>query len=241
MATHPSAKTQPMPRHVAIIMDGNGRWAKRRLLPLVAGHRRGADAVRTCVSACMNMGIDYLTLYAFSSENWSRPADEVADLMNLLQVYLRKEVAELHKKNVRMRFIGSRDRLAKDTLELMENAETLTAANSRLNLNIALNYGSQTEIAAAARAIAVDVAAGKLTPDDVTEDLLNVRMLTYGMPDPDMIVRTSGEKRLSNFMLWQAAYAELVFLDVLWPDFNEASLKDAVAEYWQRDRRYGGR
>lgn len=241
MATHPSTATQAMPRHVAIIMDGNGRWAKKRMLPRVAGHRRGADAVRTCVTACMNMGIDYLTLYAFSSENWNRPADEVADLMNLLQIYLRKEVSELNKKNVRIRFIGSRERLAPDTLALMENAEALTGGNTRLNVNIALNYGAQSEIVAAARAVAADVAAGTITLDDVTQERLSARMLTNGIPDPDMIVRTSGEKRLSNFMLWQAAYAELVFLDVLWPDFDESSLQNAVEEYWQRDRRYGGR
>lgn len=241
MATSPLNATTQLPRHVAIIMDGNGRWAKKRFLPRVEGHRRGADAVRKCIAACMDAGIDYLTLYAFSSENWNRPADEVADLMNLLKVYLKKEVAELHKKNVRLRFIGSRERLAADILDLMTDAEALTQSNTQLGVNIALNYGSHTEIAQAAKALAKQVAAGHLQLEDINEQSLGDQLFTTGIPDPEMIIRTSGEKRLSNFMLWQSAYSELVFLDVLWPDFSADHLKEAISDYYQRDRRFGGR
>lgn len=241
MATNPSKATMTPPRHIAVIMDGNGRWAKKRMLPRVEGHRRGADAVRKCIAACMDAQVEYLTLYAFSSENWNRPADEVADLMNLLKLYLRKEVAELHKKNVQIRFIGSRERLAPDTLELMTNAEALTSSNDQMQVNIALNYGAQAEIAHAARLLAQQVANGALSADQINEERLNDCLLTHGIPDPELIIRTSGEKRLSNFMLWQAAYSELIFLDVLWPDFNADSLNDAIHEYYQRDRRFGGR
>lgn len=241
MASRAKADVGAPPRHIAIIMDGNGRWAKKRMLPRAAGHSKGAEAVRTCIAACIEAGIEYLTLYAFSSENWNRPADEVADLMNLLKVYLRKEVTGLHKKDVRLRFIGSRDRLAPDTLDLMTSAETLTADNTNLVVNIALNYGSQSEIVLAAQSLARDVKAGTLNAEDITEEKLSSRLLTYDIPNPDVIIRTSGEKRLSNFMLWQAAYAELVFLDVLWPDFDKASLNNAIEEYLQRERRFGGR
>jgi len=241
MATRPSPITQDIPRHVAIIMDGNGRWAKQRKLPRVAGHRKGSDAVRRCIEACAEEGIAHLTLYAFSSENWSRPKDEVADLMHLLRIYLRKEVSELHKKNIRLSFIGSSERLSPETRKLMENAEALTRGNTRMTVHIALNYGAHSEIALAARRLAEQVVAGEITLDDITAEKLASKLLTYDVPDPDMIIRTSGEKRLSNFMLWQAAYSELVFLDVLWPDFDASALKEALDEYYSRDRRFGGR
>ncbi|MEM1020871.1 MAG: isoprenyl transferase [Pseudomonadota bacterium] len=241
MAAQLESDTRRVPRHIAIIMDGNGRWAKQRSLPRVAGHRKGADAVRTCVTAAIEAGVQYLTLYAFSSENWNRPADEVTDLMNLLRHYLRREVAELNSKNVRLHFIGKRDRLAPDTLKLMESAEELTKDNTRLHMCIALNYGSQCEIVEAARALASAVKKGDLAPEDITHAHVADNLLTAHIPDPDLIIRTSGEQRLSNFLLWQAAYAELVFLDVLWPDFDACALGKAIDEFQQRERRYGGR
>ncbi|MEO0411277.1 MAG: isoprenyl transferase [Pseudomonadota bacterium] len=241
MATQPDIQTRPIPRHIAIIMDGNGRWAKGKGLPRLAGHRRGAEAVRRCVTAASEAGIEYLTLYAFSSENWNRPADEVTDLMNLLQMYLRKEVSELDRKNVRICFIGRRERLAPDTLQLMQSAEQQTQANTGLTLCIALNYGSHSEIVEATRKIAIQVAKGALAPTEITQQHITDNLLTADIPDPDLIIRTSGEQRLSNFLLWQAAYAELVFLEVLWPDFGEDELREALNEFERRDRRYGGR
>lgn len=234
-------KNQPMPVHVAIIMDGNGRWAKKRMLPRVVGHRKGADAVRATVKACANLGIEYLTLYAFSSENWKRPADEVDDLMGLLRIYLRQELKDLHKNNVRVRFIGERAALASDIKDMISDAEKTTSANTGLNLVIALNYGARAEIIAAAKAFASDVAASKISVDDLNENSFSERLETKDIPDPDVIIRTSGEQRLSNFLLWQAAYAELVFTDVLWPDFDQAALEAAIEEYQQRDRRFGAR
>ncbi|MEM6682663.1 MAG: isoprenyl transferase [Pseudomonadota bacterium] len=241
MASQPSLLTREVPRHIAVIMDGNGRWAKKRKLPRVAGHRKGSDAVRRCIEACADEGVAHLTLYAFSSENWTRPKDEVADLMHLLRVYLRKEVSELHRRNIRVRFIGSRDRLSQETLQLMENAEALTQGNCGLNVHIALNYGAHSEIALAARTLAQAAVDGKIQAHEISEEMLGQALLTHDVPDPDMIIRTSGEKRLSNFMLWQAAYAELVFLDVLWPDFDADALKAALEEYFARNRRFGGR
>lgn len=230
-----------MPRHVAIIMDGNGRWARARRLPRLAGHRRGAEAVRATVKACADLGIAYLTLYAFSSENWKRPADEVDDLMSLLRLYLRQELADLHASGVKVRFIGERARLARDIIELIEHAERTTAGNQRLTLAIALNYGGRGEIVAAARRLAADVAARRLAAEAVDEAAFAARLETHDIPDPDVIIRTSGEKRLSNFLLWQCAYAELVFVDMFWPDFDKRALEAAISEFRLRDRRYGAR
>ena len=230
-----------VPRHVAIIMDGNGRWAKKRHLPRVAGHRQGVEAVRKVVKAAPNLGIEVLTLYAFSSENWRRPADEVSDLMGLLRVYLRNEIAELHENGVRLRFIGNWRGLSPDLVAMLDEAAARTAANTRLTLVIALNYGAQDEIARAAQALAREVQAGRLTPESITPELLAGQLDTADIPLPDLIIRTSGEQRLSNFLLWQAAYAELMFTDELWPDFGQASLAAAVEAFGQRERRYGGR
>ena len=240
MATvSPVASSAPMPKHVAIIMDGNGRWAKARGLPRVAGHQRGAEAVRRVVDGARELGISFLTLYAFSSENWKRPPTEVEDLMGLLRLYLRRELAELHRNGVRVRFIGERERLAKDIVNLIQHAEQTTGDNQGLTLVIALNYGSQREIAGAARRIAQDALAGRIDAGAVDEGLFQGYLQTVGIPDPDLVVRTSGEQRLSNFLLWQAAYAELVFMDVLWPDFTKESLESALREYERRERRYG--
>jgi undecaprenyl diphosphate synthase len=227
------------PSHVAIIMDGNGRWARARGLPRAAGHRRGADAVRRTVRAAGELGIGYLTLYGFSSENWKRPADEVDDLMKLLRIYLRGEIADLHRNNVRLRVIGNRQRLAPDIISLIDHAEQQTAGNRGLTLVIALNYGGRDEITEAVRVLVDDVAAGRLSSDAITEARIAGSLTTVGIPDPDLIIRTSGEKRLSNFLLWQSAYSELLFLDVLWPDFAKADLEQAITEFHRRDRRYG--
>jgi undecaprenyl diphosphate synthase len=240
-AVGPSGSTGALPRHVAIIMDGNGRWAKARLMPRVVGHQRGADAVKRAVTAAGELGLEVLTLYAFSSENWRRPADEVSDLMGLLRRYLLSEVQELHANNVRLRFIGDLSRLSADLLDLIAHGVNTTAANTGLTLVIALNYGSQAELTRAARLIAEQVAAGRLRPEDVSEDLLAAHLHTADLPDPDVILRTSGEQRLSNFLLWQAAYAELVFLECHWPEFQRSHLEQAIAEFQKRERRYGGR
>ncbi|MBL8832962.1 MAG: isoprenyl transferase [Rhodospirillales bacterium] len=228
-----------IPRHVAIIMDGNGRWAKARGLPRVAGHRRGADAVRNAVEAAGELGVRYLTLFGFSSENWKRPADEISDLMGLLRHYLRSEIAELHSKGVRVRVIGDRTRLPADVVALVEGAEETTRANTRLDLIVALSYGSRDEIVAAARSLAAAARRGEVDPDAIDEAAFNARLYTADIPDPDLLVRTSGEKRISNFLLWQSAYTEFVFLDVLWPDFGRREFEAAIAEFGRRDRRYG--
>jgi undecaprenyl diphosphate synthase len=237
----PLADVHTVPRHVAIIMDGNGRWAKKRHLPRAVGHKQGAEAVRRAVEAARELGIEYLTLYAFSSENWKRPADEVDDLMGLLRLYLRNEVAELDRNGVRIRFIGSRARLSKDVLDLVDHSESKTAANTSLTLVIALNYGAQAEIVEACKAIAVQVADGTLAAADICEATIARHLLTRDMPDPDLIIRTSGEQRLSNFLLWQAAYAEFIFLECLWPDFDKAEFESALAHFHSRERRFGGR
>jgi undecaprenyl diphosphate synthase len=227
------------PTHVAIIMDGNGRWALNRGLPRTAGHRRGAEAVRTAVRTAAKLGISYLTLYGFSSENWKRPVSEVNDLMGLLRYYLRSEIAELHKEGVRLRVIGERERLEPDIVAMIDDAERRTAENRRLTLTIALSYGGRTEIAAAARSLAADVASGRLKPEEIDEAAFAARLFTADMPDPDLLIRTSGEKRISNFLLWQLAYAEFVFVDTLWPDFSENDFETAIREYQGRERRYG--
>lgn len=232
---------QPPPAHVAIIMDGNGRWARARRLPRVLGHKKGAEAVRGCVAACSELGISYLTLYAFSSENWKRPAEEVGDLMGLLRHYLRNELAELKRNNVRLRCIGARSQLSPDIVELMEEAEEKTAANTGVTLLLALNYGGRAEIVEAARQLAVKAAAGSVKPDEIDDASITNHLHTADIPDPDIIIRTSGEKRLSNFLLWQGAYAELIFIEDYWPDFTKETLLRALAEYGARDRRYGAR
>ena len=229
------------PRHVAIIMDGNGRWAAARSLPRVAGHRAGAQAVRRIVEAAIRHGVGWLTLYAFSSENWRRPAGEIIDLTGLLRHYLRNEVAELQREGVRLRFIGDRGRFDPDIVNDLAVAERETAVNERLNLTLALSYGSRGEIVAAARAAALAAQQGTLDPAALDETAFAGLLATAAMPDPDLIIRTSGEQRLSNFLLWQSAYAELLFLDVLWPDFGPAHFTEAMAEYARRERRFGAR
>lgn len=228
------------PNHVAIIMDGNGRWAKARGLPRVAGHRRGADAVRRVVRGAGELGIPILTLFAFSTENWTRPADEVSDLMGLLRHYLRSELEELRKNGARLRVIGNREGLAPDIVRDIAEAEMLTRGNNRIDVNICVNYGARDEIVRAARNLARRAAAGELAAGDIDESSFERELLTAGVPDPDLLIRTSGEQRISNFLLWQCAYAELVFVDTLWPDFGKEHLEQAVAEFRRRERRYGG-
>jgi len=232
-------RADAVPQHVAIIMDGNGRWATRRGLPRTAGHKQGAEAARRTVEAAIELGIANLTLFSFSSENWRRPAAEVLDLMGLLRRYLQSEIAELHRNGVRLTVIGERHRLPDDIQRLVADAELQTAGNGRLRLMMALSYGGRQELVAAVRELAGRVAAGTLEPDAIDEAALAGALFTAGVPDPDLVIRTSGEQRLSNFLLWQAAYSELVFVDKLWPDFAKEDLAAAVAEFMQRDRRYG--
>ncbi len=227
------------PTHVAIIMDGNGRWATSRGLARIAGHRRGAEAVRQVVAGCAELGVRYLTLFGFSSENWKRPPDEIDDLMQLLRHYLLGEIAELHRKGVRLRVIGERLRLKPDIVALIANAEDMTRANASLNLTVALSYGGRAEIVEAARRIAGLCMQGHLDPATLTEESFAAFLATDGIPDPDLVIRTSGEMRLSNFLLWQCAYAELVFVDRLWPEFRKSDLEDAIREFQRRERRYG--
>lgn len=235
----PATADPALPVHVAIIMDGNRRWARARGRPPVFGHRRGADAVRRAVEACGSLGIRYLTLFAFSSENWQRPAVEVNELMGLLRFYLRKEIDSLHKNEIRLRVIGDRTRLDRDILELIDNAERLTAAHQRLDLIIALNYGARDEIVRATQRLAAAALKGEVLPEAIDHRLFAAALDTTGVPDPDLLIRTSGEQRISNFLLWQLAYTELVFLETHWPDFAEEHLRRAIAEYGRRERRYG--
>lgn len=230
-----------VPCHVGIIMDGNGRWAAARGKPRAFGHKAGADAAHRVVEAAAKAGISWLTLFAFSSENWRRPAEEVRDLTALMRHYLAHEVGRLVKEGVRLRVIGERDRFGEDTVRAIARAEAATAQGTRLNLNVALSYGGRAEIAAAAREIARRAAAGTLDPAQVDERMFGGFLGTAGMPDADLIIRTSGEQRISNFLLWQSAYAEFVFQDVLWPDYEAAHLGAAVAEYARRERRFGAR
>ncbi|MBV8189668.1 MAG: isoprenyl transferase [Alphaproteobacteria bacterium] len=230
----------PGPAHVAIIMDGNGRWAKARGLPRAAGHRRGADAVRRVVRGAGELGIPMLTLFAFSTENWARPADEVADLMGLLRHYLRSELDELLRNGARLRVIGNREGLPEDIVRGISDAERQTQSNTRIDVNICVNYGARDEILQATRNLARRVAAGELSPERIDEQHFERELLTAGLPDPDLVIRTSGEQRISNFLLWQCAYAELVFVDTLWPDFGKDHLQQAIAEFRRRERRYGG-
>jgi undecaprenyl diphosphate synthase len=236
---NPASPPLAPPAHVAIIMDGNGRWAKARGMPRIAGHRRGAEAARRTVRAAIELDIKYVTLFGFSSENWRRPVGEVEDLMGLLRHYLRGEIAELHGNGIKLRVIGDRLRLSPDIVAMIDHAEALTRANSRLQLIIALSYGGRAEIALAAQRIAQAVKAGTLSPDAIDEACVADHLLTAGIPDPDLLIRTSGEKRISNFLLWQNAYAELVFTETLWPDFGKSDLESALRDYHGRDRRYG--
>jgi undecaprenyl diphosphate synthase len=240
--TLPSVLPAPAtaPRHVAIIMDGNGRWAEARGLPRGEGHRRGVEALRRTVRAAGELGIGILTIFSFSAENWSRPQAEIRDLMGLLRLFVRNDLAELHRNNVRVRVIGERDDLAPDIRALVEEAETLTGENTGLTVVVAFNYGSRQEIARAAQMLAVEVQHGRLAPEQVTAERLGAALDTAALPDPDLIVRTSGEQRLSNFLLWQAAYSELVFVPIYWPDFDRAALEAAIDEYHRRERRFGG-
>ena len=229
-----------MPRHVAIIMDGNGRWAAARGLPRAEGHRRGVEALRKVVRAAGELGLSYLTIFSFSSENWSRPESEIGDLFGLLRRFIRNDLATLHSDGVRVRIIGERDGLEPDICAMLKEAEDLTRNNTRFTLVVAFNYGSRQEIANAAQRLAQDVADGKRDPASITADALGQYLDAPDVPDPDLIIRTSGEQRLSNFLMWQAAYSELVFVPIHWPDFDKAALEGAIKEYASRERRFGG-
>jgi undecaprenyl diphosphate synthase len=229
-----------LPTHVAIIMDGNGRWAKKRGLPRVQGHRKGADSVREVVRAAGEIGIKYLTLYAFSVENWNRPKSEVDTLMKYLLRFLKKEISELNKNNVRLQAIGQIYRLPENVQEQLKKTITATAKNNGLTLTLALSYGGRTEIIEAVRHIGKEIADGKLDPEEINEQVISRHLYTHGMPDPDLLIRTSGEMRVSNFLLWQISYAEFVITDTLWPEFGKAKFFDALEEYTSRHRRYGG-
>ena len=229
-----------MPRHVAIIMDGNGRWAAARGLPRGEGHRRGVEALRKTVRAAGELGISYLTIFSFSAENWSRPPSEIRDLMGLLRRFIRHDLAELHQNGVKVLVIGERSDLEPEIRRLLEEAEELTRDNSSLTLVVAFNYGGRQEIARAAARVAAQVKAGLIEPEAITADLIGQHLDSPDLPDPDLIIRTSGELRLSNFLLWQAAYSELVFVPTYWPDFDRAALEGAIGEYHRRERRFGG-
>jgi undecaprenyl diphosphate synthase len=231
----------PAPKHVAIIMDGNGRWAKQRGLPRVAGHRAGAEAVRRALQAAADNGVEVLTLYAFSSENWRRSEEEISDLTALMRFYLERELKTLEKERVRLKLIGDYAAFGPEMVERLEKAVTRTAGSTRLTLVIALNYGSRAEIAGAARKLTAKAAAGELDLEAIDEHAISAELQTAGLPELDLLIRTSGEVRLSNFLLWQAAYAELLFLDTLWPDFDEQTFADALGTYAARERRFGGR
>ena len=234
MATHPE-----IPRHVAIIMDGNGRWAKERGLPRLEGHRAGAESVREVMEACIELGVEYLTLYAFSSENWSRPATEVGALMSLLDRFLDEKAKDLDRQNVRLLAIGQLDRLPAKTRALIERIKARTANNTTMTLVLALSYGGREEIVTAARSLATDAVEGKISPADIDAELFASRLQTAGIPDPDLLVRTSGEMRVSNFLLWQISYAEIVIVKKFWPDFRQGDLFETVEEYQRRHRRFG--
>ena len=228
------------PLHVAVVMDGNGRWAKRRGLPRQLGHPKGVDAIRRVVEAAPDMGVKWLTLYAFSTENWRRPAGEVAEVMRLLKLYVNSDLEKLANEGVRVRILGRRAGLPADVAEIVERAERRTAGNDRFFLQVAFNYGGRADLVDAARALAADVASGRLAPEEISDELLQAKLSTEGVPDPDLVVRTSGEQRLSNFLLWESAYSEFVFQDVLWPDYSADHLRAAIDEYNKRERRYGG-
>ncbi|GBE43170.1 ditrans,polycis-undecaprenyl-diphosphate synthase [bacterium BMS3Bbin10] len=229
-----------MPQHVAIIMDGNGRWAAKRGLSRSEGHKHGVESVRAAVRAAIDLNLPYLTLFSFSSENWSRPQSEIRDLMTLLRRFIRTDLADLHRQGVRIRIIGARKGIEGDIVRLIEDAVALTSKNSGLQLTVAFNYGSRDEIARAARRMAELVREGKLEPEDITPQAMSEFLDTSGLPDPDLLIRTSGEIRLSNFLLWQCAYTEFVFLDIYWPDFTGDTLASAIELFRDRERRFGG-
>lgn len=237
---HPERGGSDVPAHVAIIMDGNGRWAAARGLPRAEGHRRGVEALRRTVRAAADLGIRHLTVYSFSSENWTRPVEEVSDLMGLLKRFIRNDLLDLHRHGIKVRVIGLRDNLQPDIRALLEEAEALTCGNTGLMLVVAFNYGSRQEIAGAMRRIAFQVAGGEIEPQAITEETIGSFLDTGGLPDPDLIIRTSGEQRLSNFLMWQAAYSEFVFLPEHWPDFDREVFERALAVYTRRERRFGG-
>jgi undecaprenyl diphosphate synthase len=239
-AKPPQGESFTVPRHVAIIMDGNGRWAAARGLPRVEGHRRGVEALRRTIRAAGEIGISYVTIFSFSAENWSRPPSEVGELMGLLRRFIRNDLAELHQSNVRVRIIGERQTLAPDIGRLLTEAEDLTKGNDGLTLVVAFNYGARQEIARAARRVAEEVARGGLAPASITEETFGNYLDAPDVPAPDLIIRTSGEQRLSNFLLWQSAYSELAFVPTYWPDFDRAALEAAIRDYQQRERRFGG-
>jgi undecaprenyl diphosphate synthase len=236
----PMETVRPVPGHVAIIMDGNGRWAMQRGLPRAEGHRRGVEAVRGCVRAAIELGIGHLTLYTFSSENWRRPHGEISDLMGLLKMFIRRDLAELHEQNVRIRVIGIEDRVEHEVIKLIRDAVELTRNNTGLVLTTAFNYGARDEIVRAARALAAKVQRGEITPDAITEESFEAHLDTAGLPQPDLLIRTGGDQRISNFLLWQCAYTEFVFFDAYWPDFSKDMLAKAVSEFQSRERRFGG-
>ena len=233
------AASSPLPRHVAIIMDGNGRWAKKRHLPREAGHYKGMGAVRETVRAACDLGLENMTLFAFSSENWKRPKTEVGALMGLFRAYFRSDMDELVERNVRMRIIGHRGRVASDIQQMIQDSESRTARNTGMNLTFAFDYGGKEEIVAAVQELARAAKDGRLDPETITPELFASRLFTSALPEPDLVIRTSGEHRLSNFLLWQSAYAELLFLDTLWPDFDRAALTAALEQFAARDRRFG--
>lgn len=229
-----------LPRHVAIIMDGNGRWARRRRLPRIAGHRAGARAVREAVEICSQLGLTALSLYAFSAENWKRPKTEIDTLMSLLREYIRQELAEIHRNNIRLQILGHYEQLPKEVRGDLEDALRLTASNSGMVLNVALNYSARAELVDAFNSILADVKSGRRSLDEVSEQMISERLYTGGLPDPDLLIRTSGEMRVSNFLLWQIAYAEIWVTDTCWPDFTRKHLLQAVIDFQKRERRYGG-
>jgi undecaprenyl diphosphate synthase len=234
MESHPE-----IPRHIAIIMDGNGRWAKERGLPRLEGHRAGAESVREVMEACIELGVDYLTLYAFSSENWNRPESEIKALMSLLDRFLKEKAKDLDERKIRLLAIGQLDRLPKKTRDLLDGIQARTANYTRMTLVLALSYGSREEIVGAARSLAADAVSGKISPEEIDCKLFASRLHTADIPDPDLLVRTSGEMRVSNFLLWQISYAEMVILKKFWPDFRQADLFESVKEYQRRHRRFG--
>jgi len=240
MATAAAQSDRDSPRHIAIIMDGNGRWARERGWPRLKGHEQGSQTVRRVVDACLEAGVEYLTLYAFSSENWKRPAHEVAGLMLLLERFLVEKVAEMNERGVRLAVIGRTNELPEAVRRRLERAVRETAHNDRITLTLALNYGGRDEIVDAVRSVADDVREGRLNPSDIQEETVSSRLYTRGMPDPDLLIRTSGEMRLSNFLLWQLSYTEIHVTRKLWPDFTREDLQSAIADYRSRDRRYGG-
>lgn len=236
----PTEAARPVPGHVAIIMDGNGRWAAQRGLPRAEGHRRGVEAVRACVRAAVELGIGHLTLYTFSSENWRRPHGEITDLMGLLKMFIRRDLAELHEQNVRIRVIGTEERVEHEVIKLIRDAVDITRNNTGLVLTTAFNYGSRDEIVRAARSLAAKVQSGEIGLDAITEESFAAHLDTTDLPQPDLLIRTGGDQRISNFLLWQCAYTEFVFFDAYWPDFSKDMLAKAVSEFQSRERRFGG-